>query len=82
MLPPGLQERLSAKEVEYFASYDRLLAQYTAHYPALDLTGAAQVSCWGNGPRLSLRRLWLLLPSRLVSAPRLRASLSSLTPAR
>lgn len=43
MLPPALQARLSAKEVEYFSSYDKLLSQYMAQYPALDLPGAAQV---------------------------------------
>ena len=43
MLPPALQERLSAKEVEYFAGYDRLLSKYMQHYPGLDLPGAVQV---------------------------------------
>jgi len=47
VLPRGLQDRLSAKEVEYFASYDRLLSQYMGQYPALDLPGAAQVGARG-----------------------------------
>ena len=48
MLPPALQERLSAKEVEYFAGYDKLLSKYMQHYPGLDLPGAAQVG-WSSG---------------------------------
>lgn len=49
MLPPALQERLSAKEVEYFAGYDKLLSKYMQHYPGLDLPGAAQVGDSGIG---------------------------------
>lgn len=49
VLPPALQARLSAKEAEYFSSYDKLLSQYMQQYPGLDLPGAAQVGggvCW------------------------------------
>ncbi|GAB5029706.1 dna replication complex gins protein psf1 [Nannochloropsis oceanica] len=40
VIPTHLQRKLSAKETEFFASYDKLLSEYMGHYPLLDLTGS------------------------------------------
>jgi len=43
VIPTHLQRKLSAKESEFFASYDKLLSEYMGHYPLLDLTGSTLV---------------------------------------
>lgn len=43
VIPTHLQRKLSAKESEFYASYDKLLSEYMGHYPLLDLTGSTLV---------------------------------------
>ena len=53
VIPAHLQRKLSAKEAEFFASYDKLLSEYMGHYPLLDLTGSTLVrteSLWNARP--------------------------------
>ncbi|TFJ88135.1 hypothetical protein NSK_000489 [Nannochloropsis salina CCMP1776] len=40
IIPTRLQRKLSAKESEFFASYDKILSDYMGNYPLLDLTGS------------------------------------------
>lgn len=46
IIPTRLQRKLSAKESEFFASYDKILSDYMGNYPLLDLTGSTLVSFW------------------------------------
>jgi hypothetical protein len=43
-MPPQLESKLSAQESEFFSGYDRLLSDYMARYPALELATVSQVS--------------------------------------
>ena len=57
VIPTHLQRKLSAKESDFFASYDKLLSEYMGHYPLLDLTGSTLVRSRRKGQALLMENI-------------------------